>query len=272
MLSSLQACDVIADNDRYIAVGKPETPDTTTVVKRVLIEEFTGRRCPNCPAGAQTIADIQAYYEGRVIAVAIHAGMYAMPVGTAFRDLDLRTEAGNTYNDTYTPSGYPAAMVNRNTYNGVIASTIRDMWMTSVIAELEGTPIMEITPSCTYDEETRTVTIETLVEAVENMPADLNLQAYITESGIVAAQQNGSEIIYDYTHNHVLRAAVNGTWGESLASLPAGEEQTYTHTYTLPDDWNAGNCHVVVFACQQSGNRSVLQCNECPLTGEEANE
>lgn len=211
LTGSFTACDVIGENDRYIKVTIPEPP--TTAVKRVLIEEFTGRKCPNCPTGAQTIADIQAYYEGRVVAVAIHAGMYAMPTGTAFRDLDLRTDAGNTYNETYAPQGYPAAMINRNTYDGVVASTIRDKWMTSVISELAGEPVMEIIPTCSYDETTRTATITTTIEALQNMPEGLNLQIYLTESGIVAAQMNGNELINDYVHNHVLRSAVNGTWG-----------------------------------------------------------
>lgn len=257
------ACNVIDENDRYIKVTTPEPP--TTAVKRVLIEEFTGRKCPNCPTGAQTIADIQAYYEGRVVAVAIHAGMYAMPTGTAFRDLDLRTDAGNTYNETYAPQGYPAAMINRNTYDGVVASTIRDKWMTSVISELAGEPVMEIIPTCSYDETTRTATITTTIEALQNMPEGLNLQIYLTESGIVAAQMNGNELINDYVHNHVLRSAVNGTWGESLVSLPQGETKSYTHTITLPVEWNADNCHIVAFACENSGNRVVLQCNECSV-------
>lgn len=264
------ACDVIGENDRYIMETTPEPP--TTAVKRVLIEEFTGRKCPNCPTGAQTIADIQSYYEGRVVAVAIHAGMYAMPTGSAFSDMDLRTEAGDTYNETYAPQGYPAAMVDRKTFDGVVASTIRDKWMTSVIAELAEEPIMEITPTCSYDETSRTATITTTIEALQNMPANLNLQVYLTESGIVAAQMNGSELIYDYVHNHVLRTAVNGTWGESLASLPQGETATYTYTVTLPAEWNAENCHIVAFACENNGNRVVLQCNECPVIPDQTTE
>ena len=118
------------ENDRYIMEMTPEPP--TTAVKRVLIEEFTGRKCPNCPTGAQTIANIQAYYEGRVVAVAIHAGMYAMPTGSAFSDMDFRTEAGNTYNDTYSPQGYPAAMVDRKTFDGVVSGLafhhLPDLW------------------------------------------------------------------------------------------------------------------------------------------------
>lgn len=263
LMSGLSSCNLIDEDNRYIE--ESVTTDSTEYTQRVLIEEFTGRRCPNCPSGAQTISDIQAYYKGRVIAIAIHAGMYALPVGTSFSDMDFRTEAGNIYNDTYAPQGYPAAMINRNTYDGVIASTIRDKWMTSVISELAVEPTLELTPACSYDASTRTVSITTEVEAIKNMPANLNLQIQLTESGIVAAQIRDNEVINDYTHNHVLRTTVNGTWGESLSALPAGEKKTYTHTLTLSEDWNAENCHIVVFAYETAGSKRVVQCNECAV-------
>lgn len=263
LVCALPACNVIDEGDRYIEESTPETPAVHT--QRVLIEEFTGRKCPNCPNGAQTIAEIQEYYKGRVIAIAIHAGMYAMPIGNAFRDMDLRTEAGNEYNDFFAPQGYPAAMINRSTYDGVIASTIRDKWMTSVIAELAVEPTLELTPTCSYDASTRTVSITTEVEALKSMPNNLNLQVQLTESGIVAAQISNDEIIYDYTHNHVLRTAVNGTWGESLAAMPAGEKKTYSHSLVLPQEWKAENCHIVVFAYETSGSKHVVQCNECAV-------
>ncbi len=262
-LGCMASCDVIDEDNRYIQEEIPEPP--TTATKRVLIEEFTGRMCPNCPNGAQIITEIQNYYEGRVIAIAVHAGTYARPVG-AFKDQDFRTEAGNEYNSYYKPQGYPAAMINRNIHDdGMMASTIREKWMTSVIKELEGEPIIEIIPSCSYDAASRTVTVTTEVEALKSMPSGLNLQVQLTESGIVAAQTNGDEIIYDYVHNHVLRQAVNGTWGESLTALPEGEKKSYTHTIVLDEKWVPEQCHIVAYAYETAGNKNVIQCNECAV-------
>lgn len=262
-LGSFTACDVIDENERYIEV---EQGDSSERVQRVLIEEFTGRMCVNCPGGAATVHDIAAAYEGRVVTIGIHAGMFAMPQGP-FADMDLRTPEGDTYNEAFPYEGNPAAMFNRASKGGAVVSTNKDMWMTHAISELERVPVCEVTPTVAYDSNSRTATITTEVEAWESMPANISLQVQLTESGIVASQVTEGGLDPDYVHNHVLRKAVNGTWGNNIASLPQGEKASYTHTITLDEAWVAENCHIVVFVYENDTKR-VLQCNECAIVGE----
>ena len=47
-------------------------PVPSSFTKKVLIEEFTGHRCTNCPAAAKEISAIQNIYGDQVIAIAIH--------------------------------------------------------------------------------------------------------------------------------------------------------------------------------------------------------
>jgi hypothetical protein len=57
------ACDHIDENDRLIYV-EPES------VKRcVLLEDFTGQKCVNCPRGTEVIEQLQETYPDNVIAV-----------------------------------------------------------------------------------------------------------------------------------------------------------------------------------------------------------
>src|SRR5690348_14133339 len=49
-----------------------ESPVQTPETKNVLIEEFTGVRCPNCPQGHVIIANIKAANPGRVVSVSLH--------------------------------------------------------------------------------------------------------------------------------------------------------------------------------------------------------
>ena len=50
-LTILYSCDVIEGD--YMTSGTTNLGDTTSVVKKVLIEDFTGHRCPNCPSATQ---------------------------------------------------------------------------------------------------------------------------------------------------------------------------------------------------------------------------
>ena len=60
------SCSNISEEERLIEVqpSLPETPDVT-VMRRVLIEDFTGQRCVNCPTATQTISDLQQAYGSR---------------------------------------------------------------------------------------------------------------------------------------------------------------------------------------------------------------
>ena len=49
-----------------------ESPVATAEVKNVVIEEFTGVRCPNCPQGHVIIANIKAANPNRIVAVSLH--------------------------------------------------------------------------------------------------------------------------------------------------------------------------------------------------------
>lgn len=260
VLGCMASCDVIDEDNRYI---EEESAGPSDRVQRVLAEEFTGRMCVNCPDGAAVIHDIQAAYGDRVVVIGIHAGRFAVPYGY-FADMDLRTPAGNAYNEAFPYEGNPAAMFNRSVNNGAIVSTNKDVWLTIADKELAKEPVCELTPTCEYDAATRTLNITTEVYAWKNMPADLMLQVQLTEDGIVASQQTSTGIDYEYVHNHVLRTAVNGTWGETMSSLLEGESATYKHTIVLDEAWVAENCNVVVFA-YENVSKSVLQCNDCAV-------
>lgn len=263
-LVAFVSCDVIPENDRYIEVED----QAGERVQRLLIEEFTGHKCVNCPDGAAIVHEIQEYYPGRVMVVGIHAGMLAMPTGE-FAKQNFLTADGKTYYNTFGVQGNPAALLNREQFSGEDwAVRTKEKWMTYAISELGKEPICEVIPTVTLtykaNDETRELSVTTEIEAYENMPADLNLQVQIVENVIGMQLKPGDVIDEEYEHNHVFRAAANGTWGESIESLPAGEKKTYTCTANFSKEWVPENCAVVVFV-YENGSKRVLQCNQAPV-------
>ena len=47
--------------------------------KKILIEDFTGHKCQNCPDASKEIKAIQNLYPNQVIALAIHVSSFAKP-------------------------------------------------------------------------------------------------------------------------------------------------------------------------------------------------
>ena len=235
----LTGCDEVSENERFIYVKPAE------VSRAVLIEDFTGQRCINCPNAADEIARLQEEYgKDKVIAVGIHGG--ALAVYSNAKVKGLRTALGDEYNTYWNVETWPTGMVDRQGQ-----PVTHDRWSSLVRSEIEKTSPVTLSASTVYDEATRTLRIDTDVFSSESK--NCKLQLWLTEDGIIAPQQmpDGS-MNQEYVHNHVLRAAVNGSWGEDI-SLKEGEHSFFKHSIVLDEDWVLDNVSVVVFVYDNNG-------------------
>lgn len=244
------ACSNIDENERLIPVepSKPDTPDTPTeVTKAVLIEDFTGQRCVNCPNGTDVIASIvEAYGENNVIAVGVHSGPLGFSGNKKF-PLGLMTDTGNEYYNHYNIASQPCANFNRTTI-----SENYNTWV-SLVKGIYGTQAnLSIAINNTYDDSSRSLTVDVDAAGIHGT-TNGKLQVWLIEDGIVAMQMMpDGKANAEYVHNHVFRAAVNGTWGEDV-TVKEGEHTTKQYTYTLPAEWVAKNVSVVAFVYNDNG-------------------
>lgn len=253
----LAACSNIAEDERFETV-EPVIPDsipddTTVVVKRVLIEDFTGQRCPNCPNGAAAIEQIQKTYGDRIVAVGLYSGPLGMLNNTT--PLPLYDEDANWYYEQRGVSSQPTAQIDR----GSLLTNV-STWATAVRERLMQEAQVGLGASCDYDAVSRNVGITVDAEGVENMSG--KIQVWLIEDNITSMQlMPGNTWNTDYVHNHVFRATVNDRAGEDI-SVNEGEKVTRTFNYTLESDWVPENMSVVTFIFNDSG---VLQAAKAPL-------
>lgn len=246
------SCSNIDEGDRLIYVKPAE------VGRAVLIEDLTGQRCINCPTGTDIINGIiQTYGEDNVIAVGIHSGPLGFK-GNAKR-VGLMTDTGDEYYKKWangTNLGQPSAIFNRKK----APSDNLNNWAAEVGLIISEKANLYVNIDNAYDAKTRTLT--TKVEAFgvnDTVTVSGKLQVWIVEDGIKAMQMmpDGSAN-QEYVHNHVFRAAVNGTWGEEV-TVKEGETTTKQYPYVLPETWNAENISVVAFVYNDSGVENVAK-------------
>ena len=102
----MAACSNVDEADRLIYV-KP-----APAARCVLLEDFTGQRCVNCPRGTEVIEQLQAEYGDSVfIAVGIHSGPLGFK-GNA-RLTGLATTIGDEYYNHWNLEYQPVGLVDR---------------------------------------------------------------------------------------------------------------------------------------------------------------
>lgn len=256
-LLTLCACDEIDEQDRY------EQVQINFGTKNVLIEDFTGQLCNNCPLASNTIATLQETFgHDRVIPVAIHGGDLTLAAPTG-----LANEIGNTYTAERGVSSKPKGEVDRT---GQLLD--QEKWGTTVLERIAMTAHVELgVENIAFDADTRELSFNV------NAAADLTgaqgmLQVWLTESHIHTYQKTpdpnrfpqypASGKDHNYEHNHVLRACVSAKDGDAL-SLVAGGSDTRAYKYILESDWVADNMSVVVIA--YNATEGVLQVIEQPV-------
>ena len=246
LLLLLAACDHIDEDERYIYV-KP-----AAVQRTVLIEDFTGQGCVNCPKATEVITQLEEQYPDGVIAVAIHCGPFARSAtGTRY---PLGTDEGDAYYQHWNFDRQPIGMVNRQ---GL--SDYTD-WTTLVHKMVQLTAPLSIAVQADADPDIRQLNVVATIMAIDgNVGA--NLQLWLVEDGIVNAQYmpDGS-VNRAYVHNHVLRRAINGTWGEQV-TLGEGQTATIDHSIALEEGWNMEHLRVVAFVYDNTGVLQAAQTN-----------
>ena len=241
----LTSCDEVDKADRYIYV------EPATVARHVLIEDFTGQRCINCPKAHEAIEHLQAQYgEENVVAVSIHAGQLAVKGSDDTRF--LKTDLGDEYNNYWKIEAWPMGIINR--VSGVAAHTD---WATYVHNEIQKPTSLKLNVAPSFDPATRELTLNVEGYGLDNVRG--KLQLWLVEDHIVANQlmPDGS-MNRNYVHNNVFRTAVNGKWGTDFP-VAYNETTRETFTTTLKDSWKAEEVSVIAFVYNDAGVVQVIK-------------
>lgn len=263
MLCLLIALLLGCKDDRVI---EPIIPTGDRVI---LLEEFTGKGCTNCPKGSREIDNLLSLYGDNLVAVSIHAGFFADPMFFPLGSYDLRTSEGESLFDYLGPNfGYPAGIVDRTEFNGFLQHG-HTAWAAFIAEEIERPPELEFTIQHTFVETTRELSVNVVGRTKEALQGDIKVSVMVTESGIIDAQDDSESggIVDNYVHDHVLRGMATAFDGDLLATtLTTGEDFSGQYAMTIAESWDEQECSIIVFVTLSGqGSFAVLQAGEVHL-------
>lgn len=281
ILLYISSCDIV--ETPYMNTENISQIDTNSnnYVKKVLIEDFTGHLCPNCPQAATEIEAIHDIYGEQIIAIAIHvtksfARPYPASQAPNFQ-YDFRTSWGDDLDNLFdiSSAGLPRGMVNRTGYpdNHKLG---KDEWANAVTNELN----KEINFGIMINSSNNNINITTQV--LNNISGSYNLVVCLTESGIINWQKDGTENIENYEHNHILRSVLVDEALSSNINYETNQEIQKNITYNLTEleeynidystnvaelgngnagNWNSNNMSIVAYI-YNTNTKEVVQVEQ----------
>jgi hypothetical protein len=235
----------------------------------VLVEEFTGHHCNNCPESAEFIEELRSTRGNAMISVSIHSGVFAEPSDGDKFTTDFRTPAGDTYDQDFEVLSYPRAMISRKKIGDNLA--IREnQWEAEIDAILNTNAVADIEIRNLLGDK-NAIESRIIINWLIDVDEPLNLQLFFIEDKVIDWQEDRRQTpiaVPDYEHRHVLRQAINGTFGQTLDNKLTNTSDTVTVSYPIPANViNIENCAVVAFIFKPGPEEyEVLQVNEAGAT------
>lgn len=254
--------------------------NTVDTIRKVLLEDFTGHRCTNCPQSHKVAADLQDYYGKQLIVVAIHATTLAKPKPPTFVN-DFRTAEGTELSNFFQVPFVPIGMVNRVKQSNGGYLVDKGAFATEVSKQIDSLPqepdiFIQLDP--TFNTGDSTINLQTDVTFLNSSltTGKYNLCVMITESDIISPQSNNDPSlgttpeILDYSHQHMLRGMLTTTWGDEVLDGAPSNNLVVHKNYSgfkLGNDWVPKNCHIVAFVYHADGSNEyqIVQAEEVKL-------
>ena len=261
----LNSCDVIDEpfKDSITPIDTVGMVQSDTIIqtqKAVLIEDFTGHRCKNCPKASKAINELDSLFNSQVVPLAIHAGPSNFTGVNIEYPTDFTTQYGDDLATHFGISALPMGLVQRIDYPNSHQKTYT-AWSGITNLELAKSPEALFTLSAEYDGSNRVGVLNYSVEIISNQLNPLWVAAYIKETGIISPQLMPNNSRNEtYVHKNVFRSAPLGPLGLPISENGGTSGQVFTGSVTANLDplWDANECEWVILIYDRS-NYKVIQ-------------
>ncbi|MES2681852.1 MAG: Omp28-related outer membrane protein [Bacteroidota bacterium] len=196
--------------------------------RKVLLEDYTGHTCGNCPPAAKKAEELLGKYN-RLIVIANHVSeTFAKPKVLDYFE-DFRDPSSTDWDVFFNMSGagLPKGSVNRMLILDKYPQNY-STWEGNVVSELAKPQSVKLDLTTTYDPGQKILNVKVLTTFKAVIAEDVYLNMVLTMDSVVGDQKDylppsGAVVVNgdrrpDYRFDHIMVKSLNGTWGQLLKS------------------------------------------------------
>ena len=240
----------------YTVMVIVEGGDVEPTGKMVLIKDFTGARCVNCPAAAEYAHNLQHQLdEDHIFIMSVHAGFLAQPMGQ-FPNF-LTDEGTEWYNNHDSNPLFTVDHVALTDGNSLKVEQID----TPVVTALDEEQSFEIVIGRQFDPTSRQLQVNIQAVSLTDRDGHFFITACLVEDNIVGWQIIPGGTDKEYVFHNVFRGTLNGAYGESFEDHHVDSDDTFSISYNteINADYNADECYMVVYVYDRNQGDKILQ-------------
>ncbi len=234
--------------------------------KKVLLEEFSGAKCGNCPMGSYYVDSMSAKYPN-LIPVSLHS--YQPVDAMNFNTID-------TISFAYA-LGAPLGAIDRINPGGASTNVGRyyNQWDAKIQNRLAVASSVSLSISPSWNASGRVINSTVTGAFTSNLPTgDYRIGLYVVEDSVIGSTSGYHQVnffdglpgnpffgqgdpIVGFVHRHVARAKLPTSWSLNnlLPSTPViGQTFSHAFSYTVPAAYNENKMSVVAFVWRNSTN------------------
>lgn len=258
-----------------VSMHNSQSKDTTYILSsvpsaqqhNVLVEDFTGVQCPNCPAGHELLVSLDSINSGRILIMGLY--VFGFP--------QANPNAGQRYN------GFRSSVatdIGKKIYEGFISEPLigidriqggdqctnhtgfgqQGAWSTNIASRLAMPDSLNLSVSSSYDPASSSATIVTKVTYLFTTSQLQNLSIAIVEDSLDDLQEFPSpKNVVMNRFDCVFRGFVTSPiYGDpifdSIGTKVAGRVCQKVYNYKLDSSLMAKNCRIIAFVHGSGAN------------------
>lgn len=283
----LAACDDVAEADRIIE-GPTETfavvPDTVTMTvdgeeftyideHRLLIEDFTGWKCVNCPNVANFLTtSITPIYPSVLVSLHMTSNSFSSGHPNNLCCASADSIADWIYGSSIASMmSLPSVTIDNVPYgDSPFVSDDNSLSGLAMMRYSDGNlyysvPKVGIALNVTSDAADQ-YSISTLINYPRAANGQYTLRLWLIQDNVISLMQASSTgWVRNYTNHGVLREVINGSYeGQTVTLDGEGKAVAHTRLDITGKGYAAGYCYVVALVTDTDGSE-VLNCNKAKL-------